>query len=237
MNCNFAINVQSQLSQKNPGLNMPVLAYCITEPGIEIDAAPKGVAGAQVESFTDSGLRCFVSALDKPEALTGQPARQVAMEFYRVLQEIFRQATVIPFRFPTVVTANSELQAHLDEHAEEYKNALERLREMVQMEIRITERESSSANEPVTSGKEYLSSRRDRARELEAAANKFRQAGETWIREWRQRTTQQGIRCFALVHRDFQQDFAERARGEPIPAVFATRVSGPWPATEFIKEV
>jgi hypothetical protein len=216
---------------------MPVLAYCISEAGIGLDAVPNGVVGARVESFTGPGLQCFFSELDKAEALTEQPARQAAMEFYRVLQEVFRQGAIIPFRFPTVVSDNSELRRHLQEHAAEYQNALERLREMVQMEIRITAREPVPSKEGVSSGKEYLSRRRDRAQELETAAEKFRQAGKTWIHEWRQRPTQQGIRCFALVHRDFQRNFMERARSETIPAIFAMRVSGPWPATEFIKEV
>src|SRR5213078_4246868 len=70
--------------------------------------------------------------------------RESALEFHRTVQELFRQAAVVPFRFPTILADENEISAFLAKHSSEYESALLRLRDAVQMEIRIEEREAAS---------------------------------------------------------------------------------------------
>ncbi|HLX75397.1 MAG TPA: GvpL/GvpF family gas vesicle protein [Terriglobales bacterium] len=213
---------------------MPLLAYCMMEAAAGVAKPVAGVGGEKVEEVRDSGLRCFFSRLQSGEELSRIPAVESALSFHQVLQTLFSQAGLIPFRFPTVVEDEEALLRFLREHAAVYSAELGRLRHMAQMEIHIREgREEASGSLPA-SGREYLEGRQKQAAELKAAVEKLRQAGGPWVREWRQRSSGQGMRCYALLPRDavgaFQQ--AIRAVSQTLPGA---RLSGPWPPAEFVE--
>jgi hypothetical protein len=153
-----------------------------------------------------------------------------------VLEEIFQQAAIIPFRFPNAFPAEPDVIAYMEEHSKEYGSALNRLRTMVQMEIRIRANNSVSEPETKPSGAEYL--RRIQARHafLEKMAHEFRQAGARWIEGWRQRDSSEGIRCFALIDRAMIKNFQAELEKTPVQPDLVARLSGPWPATQFLKE-
>ena len=115
---------------------MPVLAYCVTTAEVALKVAQTGVAGMTVESVDESGLRCFVSRRESELPMSSLATREEALAFHSVLQELFRQTTIIPFRFPTLL-ADEALSAHLREHAGQYRDTLARLKNMVQMEIHL----------------------------------------------------------------------------------------------------
>ncbi len=215
---------------------MPLLAYCMMEAEAVVDKPLAGVAGTTMEELEESGLRCLFSRFPSREHISRIPAMESALSFHQVLQVLFRQAALISFRFPTVVENEEELQQYVREHASRYASDLFRLRHMVQMEIRLsTPRERGRGGLPA-SGREYLQGRQAQAAGLKAAAEQFRQATRAWVREWRERTTGEEIRCYALLDRNVLAAFQQAARELSIRWPGA-RLSGPWPPAEFMEAI
>ena len=214
---------------------MTVLAYCITETEPELRVPSTGLEGRPVRFLAESGLRCFIS--DYGNEAAGKSVRQSALSFNRVLQDIFAQVAIIPFCFPTLLPSESEISDFVRENAAEYRKALSRLRHSVQMDVRISfrdpEQKLESRNE---SGTDYLSSRLSRHQRLEAVAQEFRRLGQPFIQDWHQREIASGMRGHALVARSLAASFLEKMAHVPVPADLQARVTGPWPAAEFLKE-
>ena len=212
---------------------MPLLAYCMMEGSAVVETHFAGVAAATVEEFQEFGLRCFFSRFETREHLSRVPAVESAYSFHQVLQALFRQAAIIPFRFPTLLENVDELRQHLQEHAPQYIEALSRLRHMVQMEIHIGANQVTERASQAASGREYLQQCQARAAELKATGERFNQATRAWVAEWRERQTDGGMRCYALLRRDAVSSFqqAAQALSQSLPG---TRLSGPWPPAEFL---
>lgn len=211
---------------------MPVLAYCVMEAAVAVETPATGVAGIKLEELQHRGLRCFFSRLESREYLSRVPVVECALAFHQTLQALFRHEMVIPFRFPTVVEGEEELKRDLQENGPRYSEALVRLRRMVQMEVRI--RNMKEASQQPASGREYLRDRQAQAAVLAAIAEQFRQATREWVADWRQRRTQEGMRCYALLPRDAIAGF-EHAAQEFTRSIPGSRVSGPWPPIEFLE--
>jgi Gas vesicle synthesis protein GvpL/GvpF len=214
---------------------MPLLAYCMMETSAAAVEMPSaGVGGARVEELQESGLRCCFSRFESREHLFRITAVESALAFHHVLQTLFRQATLISFRFPTVVENEEELRQHVRAHAPQYIEALSRLRHMVQMEIHIRTGQATGAGSRVGSGREYLEHRKAQIAERKEMAERFNRATRPWVVEWRERQTDGGMRCYALLRRDVVSSFlqAAQALSQNLPG---TRLSGPWPPAEFLE--
>ena len=216
---------------------MAVLAYCITETQPEIKAPPTGVRGTTIETIRIQDLQCFISQFDLQDVVGRAPMQEAALAFNRVLQDLLRQTAIIPFRFPTIVTDETELSQFLTEHQTEYRETLHRLRNCVQMEIRLKRQtsENSRATSP-KSGAEYLRSRQAQHQYVDSIVARFREAARPLAKEWRHRESATGIRCFALVDRSDVQAFLRQIKGVSVPTESEFRITGPWPASEFLKE-
>jgi hypothetical protein len=212
---------------------MSLLVYCVTEASAVNPPFHNGVGGMLLESVEHKGLRCFVS---ESTSVDSKDVRDNALVFHRVLKDIFQQAAIIPFRFPTIMSDHSEVIAHLTEHSEEYRSGLSRLRDLVQMELRIQFKESGLDKPAKPSGTEYLRNIQARRAKLEMAAQEFKQLVASFIKAWRQRDSTHGIRCFALIDRTAVIDFQREIGNIPIQSELTARLSGPWPATQFLTE-
>lgn len=212
---------------------MPLLAYCVREASGAVEMPSAGVAGTKVEELQESGLWCCFSRFENREHLSRVPAVESAFAFHQVLQALFRQATLISFRFPTLLENEEKLRQHLRERALQYLETLSRLRNMVQMEIHIGRSHTPGGRLPA-SGREYLQQRQAQAAELTATVERFNQATCRWVVEWRERETDGEVRCYALLPRDAVSSFqaAVQALGQNLPR---TRLSGPWPPSEFLE--
>ncbi|MGH9513150.1 MAG: GvpL/GvpF family gas vesicle protein [Terriglobales bacterium] len=226
---------------------MLLLAYCITETSAAVRPSRPGVNGLPVKSLEHSGLRCFVSESIESAPLQKATGRDSALVFHSVLEEIFKQAAIIPFRFPTILAGEADVIAHLEEHLTEYRTALKRLRDMVQMEVRVQLKHSSpertlagssnpEGSQIKQSGAEYLKRLQARHAKLETAANAFRQACERFAKAWKQRDSVDGIHCFALIERASVPAFRIESQSVAVQPEIVARLSGPWPAAEFLKE-
>ena len=183
-----------------------------------------------VEEMACGGLRCFYSEFhQRPESFT----QQDALKFYATVQAVFAKAAVIPFRFPTVLEAKPQLAEFLEQKAQDYRAALERLRIFVQMELRLAPAASQETRS--ASGKEYMTRRLKNKKTLESLATAARSAVAGIHTDWRQQETREGLRCYALVKRDAVEQFQEKAKALRPAEDVRVVISGPWPATEFIE--
>lgn len=215
---------------------MPLLLYGVTEVRGNVFDLPTGVGGAPVQRTEVSGLSCFYSL---NSTLSGTPPRESALQFHAVLQAILSAQDIIPFRFPTLVT-EAELQSQVQEHATEYHEWLARVRGRVQMEMRIeyrdSEPDSGKGDAGEVSGAKYLQVRQKRLTMLESAAGILKSKAADFIHGWRQRSSSDRVRCFALVGREAVADFQRRMASAEISSDLTARISGPWPAMEFFRE-
>src|SRR5207253_6937338 len=111
----------------------------------ELAIPAAGVGSMPVKAVVAGPLQCFVSRFESGSMEGKATIRESALEFHRTVQELFRQAAVVPFRFPTILADENEISAFLAKHSSEYESALLRLRDAVQMEIRIEEREEHTS--------------------------------------------------------------------------------------------
>lgn len=222
---------------------MPLLGYCISEILPSAQTLSPGVGGLGVENLDAAGLRCFISASNRQDQFVGPSLRDAALKFHNVLENIFQQTAIIPFRFPTIFSGEEEMLCHLNNHSQEYLESLTRLRHMIQMELRIKFRDPGE--NPIravgaevsakTSGTGYLHKIKSQNALLNTAAKNFRARGSQWISDWRQSYCAQGIRIFALLERGSVADFKTAMAGMRTPSEITSQLSGPWPATAFLE--
>jgi len=212
---------------------MPLLLYCIAKPSALQDESQLGVAGTPLSRIEGSNLAAFVSRNDHREVWLQAPLSTSALEFHRVLTELFKSAAIIPFRFPTILENDQELTELLNQRSGEYNTLLSKFENWTQMEARVSHSVSGSSA-PTGSGTEYLLERQRRQRALADFGSELGTAAFSVAGEWRQRSVKSGLRCFALVERNRVVDFKEKMRSISVPAGLKVRVSGPWPVTEFL---
>lgn len=206
---------------------MPILAYCIVASSSAAIAPETGIRDVPLLEIEEEGLRAFYSEY-VPSAAS---ARDDALAFFAINRAIFRDAAIIPFRFPTVLHNEQELSEHLVEHATHYATALQNLADMVQMEVRLTLGEAKSGAE---SGAAYMKEKQQRVKALTNADEAVRKAAGPAAREWKFRETREGMRVYALVERTHAAEFATRVGKVGSKDQVKVAVTGPWPATEFI---
>ncbi len=210
---------------------MSLLPYCIIEAKTAVAGRLRGVQDLPVENLVEGELRCFYSLVSDLEL---KAEVENALRFHQVISQIFSQKAVVPFRFHELLNDESELRSFLQERGQEYAQALTRLRDLVQMELRISV--SSQTNSTAkTSGKEYLQQRRLELAAPAAAAAQAREQLRELVRDWRERQTASGLRCYALVPRAKSDEWKERVAELNPPASLQLIPSGPWPATEFLQ--
>jgi Gas vesicle synthesis protein GvpL/GvpF len=211
-----------------------VLAYCVAEQQTQFSSLGTGVEGAPVRWIDAGKLRCFVS--DFAAQMPYAPVPEMVRAFNQVLQRIFAQAVIIPFRFPTIVESEDTLRQFVESWAAEYSGALERLRNKVQMDVRIIFRARESVNSSSSkSGREYLEGRWGRYQQAQSVMDEFRRVSNSLAEEWIQRDTPSGIRSFALVDRSSLAVFLEIIGSVVTPAEISARITGPWPPSEFVE--
>ena len=205
-----------------------LLAYYVVQnpkyqPGVE------GIRGAPVRSLNIDSLTCVYSPLVPPQ----QFERDDALRFHAVVNAAFQQQAIIPFRFPTILQNELDLQNHLREKLSVYSGDLQRMADMVQMELRVTAPQESAA---AKSGTQYLRAKQQRSQSLQSTLQAARARLESLVADWKERPTDQGLRCYALVRRTDIEAFRQKLTDTVYTGSNSMIVSGPWPATEFMHE-
>ena len=204
---------------------MPRLPYCVVLTKALVNPPAIGVQSANIQSTDIDKLTVLYSELGMSQ-ITSQNFQQSAVEFHRVVHAAFAQAAVVPFRFPTWLSAD-ELANHVQKESTTYRSFLTKHADQVQMELRITQ--ASAVSQPDATGTQHLRARAAQLHEIDNAAQELKQllAGEAL--DWRERDVPGGKRLYALVERRAIAAFRERLSGRGL------QVSGPWPATEFLE--
>jgi len=212
---------------------MPLLIYCVAGAAASLNGLQTGVAGSPVLRLEVANLAAFVSRSADSSGWLRSPLRTSALEFHRVLRQLFSATAILPFRFPTIFEDEPELARHLEGRSGEYGALLEKFSNFAQMEARVGYPDSETAI-AAGSGSEYLRQRQRRFQKVEEFAVELRRAAGATATEWRQRTTRSELRGFALVERDKIPDFKVNVAQALVPAGMHVRISGPWPVTEFL---
>jgi hypothetical protein len=210
-----------------------ILVYCgfrqspqLSLPVIGVNATPVQVAAAD-----DLGL--LWSEVDWP--FNPDRMQKSAVEFHEVVHQVFKQTAVIPFRLLSIFENQPEFAAFAAENRVRFMEDLDRLKDFVQMECVIYPAPSQTQVDR-SSGKAYLEQKAVALRSSEGFAQAMQDALAHLSREVRIREVKNGTRIFVLVERGRENDFRQAATAIPIPSHLARRMSGPWPAAEFLSE-
>src|SRR4029077_10401630 len=149
-------NCSSTLNQNCAAKLMVILLYCIAKRDVQVRTSLTGVAGDPVVRAETGPLATFTSHNTDSAVWLRSELKASAIEFHRVLSEVFKSSAIIPFRFPTIFESEEQLAKHLQERSSEYNGLLEKFSDMVQMEIRLTHPGLGTLS---GSGTEYLKER------------------------------------------------------------------------------
>jgi hypothetical protein len=210
-----------------------ILVYCGFHhaPELALPAVGVNTAPVQVASFDDLDL--LWSEVEWP--FDSQRMQKSAVEFHEVVHQVFRQTSVIPFRLLSVFDDQQAFMAFAAENRERFLQDLNRLKDFVQMECVIYPKPSET---PVdrSSGKAYLEQKAVALRSSEGFVQATQESLAHVSRELRVREGKNGTRIFVLVERGREADFRQAVTAMPIPMHLSRRISGPWPAAEFLSE-
>ncbi|HZU23228.1 MAG TPA: GvpL/GvpF family gas vesicle protein [Terriglobales bacterium] len=209
---------------------MLLLAYCVSLASAG-GSGPQNAPEAELRQLELASLRCYYGQV---EDFRGNERKTVAaaLQFHRVNTAIFAGETVLPFRFPTVMTSVEELEREVAKQAERLTAALARLQDCGQMEVALT---VNSGSARAASGLEYLKAAQAREQALANAAAAVRQSTDGLALAWKQRPGDARSRMYALVKRGSGQAFSQQLRGITLPKGVECRVVGPWPPVEFVE--
>lgn len=208
-----------------------ILVYCGFLQNENIKLPATGVGGSAVNVLDRDQLRLLWSEVAWPFEPAG--LQQKAVEFHQVVQHVFEQAAVVPFRLLSIFDELSALESFSAENVAAFTADLERLREYVQMESVVYVIQPRAAADE-KSGRAYLERKAevfrlsiDHAASVKAAIEKISHGVQV-------REVKSGTRIFALVRRGDEERFRGLVNAVPLPASISRRVSGPWPAAEFL---
>lgn len=211
---------------------MSILAYCVSLAHHFLDAPPAGIGGAEVFEIEDLGLRAWYSEVEEGTFSGAEHVTKAALEFHHFVSAVFREGTVLPFRFPSILESVEDLREHLEERVRWYSNALQRSEGLAQFEARIVNRAQPSAEAPT--GTEYLEERKSLRERSDAVVSVLLKGLDDYIRQHHAKESRQGTRLYLLTDRTRLAALRDTASKISIPEGFEIRLTGPWPPTEFL---
>ena len=210
-----------------------VLAYCGFHQEEQIALPAVGVSAQPVLLMSSGELGLLWSEVEWP--FVPDQMQRNAIEFHQVVRHVFNQTAVIPFRLLSVFEDQQSLAAFVAKNEERFLVDLERLKDFVQMEC-VVYPAPSQAQAGSSSGKAYLEKKAVAMRSSEGFAQAVRNAVAHLGHEVRVREGKNGARIFVLVRRGSENDFRQVVSVLPLPEHLSRRISGPWPAAEFLSD-
>ena len=214
-----------------------VLAYCGFHQVPNIALPAIGVNAQPVQLMSSGGLGLLWSEVEWP--FVPDQMQRNALEFHEVVRHVFNQTAVIPFRLLSVFEDQQALRAFVAENEGRFLDDLGRLKSFVQMECVVypaPRQAQGQAQAGSSSGKDYLEKKAVAMRSSEGFAQAVRDAVAHLGHEVRVREGKNGTRIFVLVERGRESDFRQAVSVLPLPEHLSRRVSGPWPAAEFLSD-
>ncbi|HEX3095346.1 MAG TPA: GvpL/GvpF family gas vesicle protein [Candidatus Angelobacter sp.] len=209
------------------------LAYCGFQQASDIALPAIGVDAQPVQLISSGGLGLLWSEVEWP--FVPDRMQRSALEFHQVVRHVFNQTAVIPFRLLSVFEDQQALRAFIAENEERFLGDLARLKGFVQMEC-VVYPAPGQAQAGSSTGKAYLEKKAVAMRSSEGFAEAVRNAVTHLSGEVRVRDGKNGTRIFVLVERGRESDFRHAVSVLPLPEHLSRRISGPWPAAEFLSD-
>jgi hypothetical protein len=208
---------------------MQILPYCVFLRDDSLALPRSGVMQSDVETVAEGDLIALVSALE-PAQLASEQLQKAALQFHNTISSVFKSRAVVPFRFPAFLS-KEEFQSHLGSRAGAYEAFLRAHAGDVQMQVAITAPQAPEST--ASSGAEYMRRLASASREHEDLAAKLRESASGIALKWAQRDN---TRLFALLRRGAEAGFRERLSAVSLPKGVMIRVTGAWPASEFLPQ-
>jgi len=208
-----------------------VLAYCafLNRPGISLPE--HGLGGAALNEIAQNGLRVLWSEVEWP--FDSSALQRHAVEFHKVVSHMFSHGAVVPFRLLSVFDDKQALTDFVSTHQAHFVEDLKRLQNLVQMECVLYFKPQAPVN---SSGADYLHRKAELLRGSEAFVAEVRKALSILSHGLRTRESKNGTRIFVLVERGNEHKFHSIVHNLSVPEKLFRRISGPWPAAEFLSE-
>ena len=185
-----------------------------------------------MHEIAEGPLRLLWSEVEWP--FESAALQRNAVEFHGVVTHMFSQGAVAPFRLLSVFDDQRSLTAFVGAYHTHFVADLERLADFVQMESVIyVGREAAASG---ISGKAYLELKAELLRGVEGYIQRLREALDPISHGIRVRESKNGNRMFVLVERGKEASFHSLAQSVSVPERLSRRMSGPWPASEFLSE-
>ncbi|HET9182914.1 MAG TPA: GvpL/GvpF family gas vesicle protein [Candidatus Angelobacter sp.] len=208
-----------------------VLAYCGFLDNARITTPQTGVGKAQVNVIAEKELRLLWSEVAWP--FEQSELQRSAMDFHAVIQHVFEQTAVVPFRLLSIFDDVAALTKFAAEHGPQFIADLERLRGYVQMES-VVYVIAGRAPADTSSGRAYLQQKAEALRRSSENAARVKTELAAVSEDVHIREVKNGTRIFALVQRGDEERFRRIVESVPVEPPVSRRVSGPWPAAEFL---
>jgi hypothetical protein len=139
---------------------MKFYVYCLAEKIDASTAALRGISDASVEAIDVEDLSFLVSKFDEKSMPLSV---ENALAHAKVVQEVFKETTPLPFRFGTVIT-EQQLREYVTAHRSVLEAKLDQVRDCVQMSVRIIcntdQTATDSSSETEGPGTEFLKEKR-----------------------------------------------------------------------------
>jgi hypothetical protein len=208
------------------------LAYCAFLQNPKLSLPSAGVSGAPINLLTHNQLQLLWSQVEWP--FDPSAIQQHAIEFHQVVQHVFAQTAVIPFRLLSLFDDQQRLADFLTQHDSAFIADLEELRDAIQMECIVFFK--SPGRPDLSSGSAYLRHKADLQHVLEQSSEQLKHTLSSVSNEIRVRELKNGKRIYCRVPRGQENQFRTAAQEIPIPPTLEKRITGPWPASEFLSE-
>jgi Gas vesicle synthesis protein GvpL/GvpF len=208
-----------------------VLVYCGFLQTSDISTPPCGVNQAPVNALASDRLCLLWSEIEWP--FEQARLQRNVLEFHEVVHHVFGQTAVVPFRLLSIFDDANALHCFVEENRATFIADLERLQDFVQMEsviYVINERPPADAD----SARAYLEQKAAGQRLAQQHAAAVKNALQDVSEDLHVRQVKNGSRIFALVHRRDEERFRKTVESVAVPGPVSRRISGPWPAAEFL---
>lgn len=146
-----------------------IYVYALTDP-VAPPAGALGFAGAPLQIAISEGAGAVHTTIDKPPPVTPDNLWQ----HESVVEALMGRAATLPARFGTVLSSAEEAQSMLAEHAEALRPALDRVRGLVEVGVRLRVIEApaqpsppAQSADPSRPGRAYLMQRLEREQRQE----------------------------------------------------------------------
>ena len=206
-----------------------MLLYAVVAPDTTAPDVP-GLAGRQLEIIRAAAAAVIVE--ECPGGLS--TTKHEAGTFAEIVCNLAQSASVLPVRFPTVLTTRSAVLAELQAHERVWGQRLRDLSGLSEVVIRVQWADAEPDSPSDTSGTSYLLSRAVAMQKREASVAEIRGLIRDWAREIKVLRSQHGIRLACLVAEADVPPLkgAILSWQEAVDRRQAV-VSGPWPPFSF----